>query len=223
MAGKKSSLPPLGWRIFLSIIFIMGFYIVFSMVTLHFFGQKTVAILDGTDMTRVDYKGDKDLMNRISVSYHFYENGKEYRNSVVYRSGEILTTIVGYEGPRTVNIRYLKAFPYISNLEKMVSFEGKLDLPYCLMAMALFLWLFCFINGISGNRKKSSAGGEPQISNRGRITMAYLVERGHGDYDELVEEYYAKGWDKGDPSWRCSCGHWSEGAFCHSCGRRRGQ
>lgn len=124
-----------------------------------------------------------------------------------------------------VNIRYLKAFPYINNLEKLVSFERELDLVYSFLALAFFSWLFCFINGIGGKRKKAEQSfAEPGYPKPGgRITMAELMEKGHTDYDALVEEYYAQGWDKDDPSWKCICGHWSDGLFCQSYGRKRNQ
>ncbi len=220
MAGRRNHLPPWGWRIFLSIILAMGFYIVVSRVALHFFGEQAVAILDGADMMRIDARGDKDLMNRITVSYHFYQDGKEYRNSVVYRSGEILTRFVGHEGLRTVNIRYLEAFPYINSLEKLVDLSG-LDLVYSLAAMGFFVWVFCIINGIGGKSKKSDDSRELQRPGMERITMAQLMNHKGADYDELVQAYYAEGWDKKDPSWKCRCGHWSAGSFCPSCGRRR--
>lgn len=218
MAGRRDSLPPLGWRILLSIILAMGFYIVASRVALHFFGEQAVATLDGAHMVSEDARGDKDLRNRITVSYHFYKDGKAYRNSVVYRSGEILTRPVGYEGPRTVNIRYLEAFPYINSLEKLVNL-GVRDVVYSLAAMGLFAWLFCLINGI-GRQARPDGRRELQSPDRERVTMAQLMNHRGGDHDELVQEYYAGGWHKQDPSWRCSCGHWSEGSFCPSCGRR---
>jgi hypothetical protein len=82
-AKEPSSSPRLAD--FFSIIFIIGFYIVASMLVLHFFGEKAVAILDGADMAYEDRRGDKDLMYRITIGYHFDANGKEYHNSVVYR------------------------------------------------------------------------------------------------------------------------------------------
>ena len=167
MSPRKSHLPPPGWRIFLSIIFIIGFYIVGSMLALYLFGEKTVAILDGADMAYEDRRGDQDLMYRITIAYHFYANGKEYHNSVVYRSGETLAQKAGVDWPGMVNIRYLKAFPYISNLEQRVSFERELDLVYSFLALALFSWLFCFINGIGGRRKKAEQSlAEPEYTKR---------------------------------------------------------
>lgn len=219
MAGKSDNLSPLGWRVVLSIVSIMGLYIVGSLVALHFFGTQAAATLDGAAMVSEDARGDKDLRNRITISYHFHKDGKEYHNSVVYRSGEILSRVVGYEGPRTVDIRYLEAFPYISNLEKQVDL-GARDLAYSLAAMGLLAWFFCLINGIGG-KARPNARGQLQSRDRERMTISQLMNHRGGDFDELAQEYHAEGWHKEDPSWRCSCGHWSGGLFCPSCGRRR--
>lgn len=218
MAARRGSPPPLGWRVVLSIISIMGFYVVGSLVALHFFGEQTVATLDGAHMVSEDPRGDKDLMYRITISYHFHKDGKEYHNSVVYRSGETLSRVVGDKGPRTVRIRYLEAFPYINNLETRVNL-GARDLVFSFAAMGLLAWFFCLINGIgqarpNGRQELQSTSGE-------RITMSQIMNHRGGDYDESVQEYYEEGWHKDDPSWRCRCGHWSAGLFCPSCGRRR--
>ncbi len=215
---SKSNLPPIGWRIFLSVVCIMGIYIISTMVALNLFGVKSMATLDGTDMTYEDRRGDKDLMHRITVSYHFYVHGKKYHNTVVYRSGETLIKLMGTSKHGNINIRYLRAFPYISNLEKQVRFERKSDFFYSLLAIVFLSYLFCFVNGIISSTQKKSKGVNSFGSRR--ITMAKLMENGHTEYDELTQEYYEQGWNKDDPSWKCDCGHWNDSLFCHSCGRK---
>lgn len=78
-----------------------------------------------------------------------------------------------------------------------------------------------------GRKKKKETPAEETLLERGlrecggeRVTLAWLMENTE-EYDDSVEAYYQNGWDKDDPSWQCTCGHWSDGAFCPHCGEAK--
>jgi len=149
MASKKNKGDSLFWRIFISLACMLGLIYMSSGVALRFFGVKDMAILDGASQRLEDSKEYQGLTTRITVSYHFYVDGREYNNSISYNSGERLANVAGRENEtKFVAIRYLGICPYINNLEKLVAFENPFTLLYRLASILFLSWFILFINGV---------------------------------------------------------------------------
>lgn len=149
MASKKNKGDSPFWRIFISLVCLSGLIYMSSGVALHFFGVKDMAILDGASQRIEDSKEYQGLTTRITVSYHFYVEGKKYKNSISYNSGNRLATVVGREDEtKFVAIRYLGICPYFNSLDKLVAFEEPFTFVYRIAAILFLSWFILFINGV---------------------------------------------------------------------------
>ncbi|SDZ12213.1 hypothetical protein SAMN05660462_01923 [Proteiniborus ethanoligenes] len=226
MKKKKSKIIS---SVFISIILLMGLFYMNSTIVLYIFGERTTAIIDGTSQRIENRKEYQNLTTRYSIAYHFTVDGKEYHNTVFYNSGMRETTIVGQgDEIRTIHIRYLKIWPRINNLEKLVSFENPFNLFYRIVSIIFLIIIFLIVIGVLGRKRKKRSKELTEdliLQNKSRtnkpLTMAKLIEEDHDNYDELIQIYYEQGWDKSDPSWQCTCRHWNDGNFCMYCGKGR--
>lgn len=179
-----------------------------------FFGSVTPASSVSTGRIGGRESGmPSDQSYKWSVRYTYFVDGKEY-------AGYCTAMGSSYGVRRDSTVHYLPAAPWISSLYVEDAFSLG-----TLAAFAVGAGLIFIVNSPPKGQRKarnpekvtSMLRSERQRSRR--ITMAWIMQNVPAG-DDSVEEYYANGWDRGDPSWKCTCGKWNTGAFCVHCGRR---
>jgi hypothetical protein len=142
-------------RILLSVILIFGIYHSFVMLSLSFFGETTLGVLDSYDSRRDDAKAGENQSRMISKTYHFSVNGKEYRGSAYYSGDEVWPSLQENEF-RTERISYFTILPNINKPTHLVDIDelGPMGLLYYTLRIPLCLFLLLLVNGWLGKRKK---------------------------------------------------------------------
>lgn len=152
---KKNNKMDLFILILVNVILSFGIYHSFVILSLSFFGETTLGVLDSYGNQLIDIKAGENQSRMISKTYHFSIGGKEYRGSAYYSGDEAWPSLQENEF-RTERISYLSKFPNINKPTHLVDIDelGPMGLFYYISRIPFCLFLLLLVNGWRGKRKK---------------------------------------------------------------------
>ncbi|MDD2282062.1 MAG: zinc ribbon domain-containing protein [Eubacteriales bacterium] len=153
---KRNKLNPF-IRILICIILVYGFFHSLAILSLSFFGETTLGVLDSYDSRRDDANAGQNQSRTITKTYHFSVDGKEYRGRAMYSSDEAWQSL-GEGETRTEAIRYLGILPYISKPAMLTDIDtiGPFGLIHYIIYLPGCIFLFLLVNGWLGKKKKAA-------------------------------------------------------------------
>ncbi len=152
-------------RALVSVILIYVVYNSFVMLSLCFFSETAVGVLDSYDSRRDDGKAGQNQSRMVSKSYHFFVDGREYKGSAFYSSDEAWPR-VGEGEVRTEKISYLTIFPFINKPAMLTDHNeiGDWGLIYYILRIPMCVFLFHLVNGWNKKRgRKKRSGKKKQL------------------------------------------------------------
>lgn len=142
-------------RVLISAVLIFGMYHSIAMLSLCFFGETAMGVLDSYHSRRDDAKAGQNQSRTISKTYHFFVDGREYNGRALYSGDEAWPSLSKGE-IRTENIRYISILPYINKPAQLTDYHkiGDWGVIYYFLRIPLCVFLFLLVNGWLGKRRK---------------------------------------------------------------------
>ena len=156
MKKKPNKKVNLFVRILVSVILIYGVYNSFVILSLCFFGETAVGVLESYDSRREDGKAGQNQSLRISKSYRFSVDGREYKGWAFYNSDKAWPSLKEGEA-RTERISYLAVLPNINKPALLTDYDeiAGWGIFYYICRIPLGVFLFLLVNGWFRKRRKT--------------------------------------------------------------------
>lgn len=164
---KRNKLNPF-IRILLCIILIYGFFHSLAILSLSFFGETTLGVLDSYHSRHDDAKGGQNQSRTITKTYHFSVKGKEYKGRAMY-SGDEAWPNLGEGEIRAEGISYLEILPYINKPAMLTDIDtiGPVGVIQYVIYLPGCLILFLLVNGWLRKKKKAAPHAPAKENHQG--------------------------------------------------------